>query len=199
MTGGTSTSDACGCVSVPDGSSPSIARHASSGMTGGDPHHRRPFERRAVRVEGRPVHHGIAGAAMPGGVPAATVSEARLMADENPAGAELVSVRASCRRPRDPRSCRRADQVADGWFHCWRASRTIFSTSASFGVAPMFLSWSLTLSMPSASDPSAGIWIPAENFSARSCSRFFMPASLISKSATLCHIATRQWQWVPER
>jgi len=83
MTGGTSTSDACGCVSVPDGSSPSIARHASSGMTGGDPHHRRPFEARAVRVEGRPVHHGIAGAAMPAGVSAAAVAEAGHLADED--------------------------------------------------------------------------------------------------------------------
>jgi hypothetical protein len=34
------------------------------------PHGRRPFERRAVRVQRRPVHNGIAGSASPRGVPA---------------------------------------------------------------------------------------------------------------------------------
>ena len=49
-----SGSDAYGCLPVPNGSSPSIDRHVSSGMTGGDPHGRRPFERGAVSIQGRP-------------------------------------------------------------------------------------------------------------------------------------------------
>jgi hypothetical protein len=84
-----------GCVSVPNGSSASIARHASSGMTGGDPHHRRPFERRAVRVEGRPVHDGIAGAAVPARVSASAVPKAGDMADEDLIRAEGMAVRAA--------------------------------------------------------------------------------------------------------
>src|SRR6185503_8928788 len=111
MTGRTSTSDAYGCVSVPDGSSPSIARHASSVITGGDPHHRRPFERRAVRVERWPVDRLIACPACPGGVPAA-VTEAGLMPYEDFAGAEDVAVRTPCRWVGDPRSGRGLYQLA---------------------------------------------------------------------------------------
>jgi len=48
-----------------------------------------------VRVEWRPVHHHrIAGSAMPAGVPAAAVTEARDMANEDLIRAEWVAVRA---------------------------------------------------------------------------------------------------------
>ena len=56
-----------------------------------DPHRRRPIERGAVFVHRRPVHHGVAGAAMPTGVPAA-VTEASLMANEDLVRAERVAV-----------------------------------------------------------------------------------------------------------
>ena len=44
---------------------------ASLDVTGGNPHRRRPIERRAVRVERRAEHRGIACAARPGRVAAA--------------------------------------------------------------------------------------------------------------------------------
>src|SRR5882762_4785075 len=61
----------------------------------------RPVQRLTVRVERRPVHRLVAGAARPGGV-AAAVTEASLIAHERPAGAELVAVGASRRRMDDP-------------------------------------------------------------------------------------------------
>jgi hypothetical protein len=54
-----------------------------------------------VRVERWPVHRLVAGAACPGGVPAA-VAKAGLMSNEDFAGAEGVPVRASRRRSSDP-------------------------------------------------------------------------------------------------
>jgi hypothetical protein len=69
---------------------------------GGDTNCRRPFECRAVGVEGRPVHRLIAGAADPCGVPAA-VAEAGLMTDENLAWAESMPVGAARRWVDDPR------------------------------------------------------------------------------------------------
>jgi len=45
-----------------------------------DPHGRRPFQRRAVGVHRRPVHHAITRPAVPAGVPSAAVAEAGLMA-----------------------------------------------------------------------------------------------------------------------
>jgi hypothetical protein len=54
-----------------------------------------------VRIERRPVHRLVAGAADPGGVPAA-VTEAGSMAYKNFARAEAVTVRASRRRVGDP-------------------------------------------------------------------------------------------------
>ena len=51
--------------------------------TRGDPHRRWPFERRAVLNEWWPVHHGVAGAAVPGGVSAAAVTEAGDVTDED--------------------------------------------------------------------------------------------------------------------
>ena len=94
-------SDAYGCVPVPNRSSLSIARHASSGGTGGDPYRRRPRKRRAVSIQGRPVDGLIACAACPCGVPAA-VAEAGLVPDEHLSGAEPVPVRAVRRRVSDP-------------------------------------------------------------------------------------------------
>ena len=102
-----------GCVSVPNGSSPSIARHASSGMTGGDPHHRRPLKRRAVRVKRRPVHHSVTGAAMPAGVTAAAVTEARDMPNQDSVRAERVAVGAAARWTGDPLAVGRLREVAD--------------------------------------------------------------------------------------
>ena len=46
-----------------------------------------------VRVQWRPVRHGIAGAAMPAGVPAAAVAEAGLVADEDLVSAQPVHIR----------------------------------------------------------------------------------------------------------
>ena len=54
----------------------------SAGVAG-DAHGRRPFERRAVGVQRRPVHDGVAGAASPGGVPSAAMSEAGDMTHED--------------------------------------------------------------------------------------------------------------------
>ena len=64
----------------------------SSGVR--DPHRRRPFQRRPVGVEGRPVHRLIACAATPCGVPAA-VTQAGLMPHQHFAGAEWAPVGAS--------------------------------------------------------------------------------------------------------
>jgi len=50
---------------------------------GGDPHCRRYLKRGAVLGHWRPVHHGIAGSAVPAGVSAAAVSEAGDVADEH--------------------------------------------------------------------------------------------------------------------
>jgi hypothetical protein len=55
-----------------------------------------------VSVERRPVHHGIAGSAMPAGVSAAAVSKADDMSDEDLIRAESVPVRASGRWVGDP-------------------------------------------------------------------------------------------------
>ena len=41
-----------------------------------------------MRVERRPICHGVAGSATPGGVSAAAVTEAGLVADDNLVGAE---------------------------------------------------------------------------------------------------------------
>ncbi len=46
-------------------------------------------------VKRRPVHHGVAGSAVPGGVPAAAVTETGDIADEDLIGAEGVPVGAS--------------------------------------------------------------------------------------------------------
>ena len=83
----------------------------ASAVSRGDTHCRRPIERRAVRVEWRPVHRLVARAAGPGGV-AAAVPEAGLMADEDLAGAEAVPVRASRRRVGDPLPGRGLYQLA---------------------------------------------------------------------------------------
>jgi hypothetical protein len=56
----------------------------------------------------------------PGGMPAA-VPEAGLITHQCLAGAELVLVWAAGRWAGDPRACRRADEIADVRFHCWRA------------------------------------------------------------------------------
>jgi hypothetical protein len=77
-----------------------------------DPHRRRPFQRRAVCVQRWPVHHGVAGSAMPTGVSTAAVSEAGDVADEDLIRSELVPVRAACRRMGDPIPGRRLYQLA---------------------------------------------------------------------------------------
>ncbi len=74
-----------------------LARHRGHLGDVGNPNRRGPIEHRAVSVQRRPVHRLIACAAGPGGV-AAAVTEASLMADERPARAEGVAVRASRRR-----------------------------------------------------------------------------------------------------
>ena len=48
-----------------------------------------------MSVERRPVHHGVAGSAVPGGVSAAAVTETSHVADEDLVGAEGVPVGAS--------------------------------------------------------------------------------------------------------
>ncbi len=50
-------------------------------------HCRWPFECRAVCVERRPICHGVAGSALPGGVSAAAVSEAGDVTAEDLVGA----------------------------------------------------------------------------------------------------------------
>ena len=62
-------------------------------------------------VEWWPVHHGIAGSAMPAHVPTAAVSEAADMPDEHLVRAKAVRVRASGRRPRDPLPLRCLHQI----------------------------------------------------------------------------------------
>ena len=54
-----------------------------------------------MSVKRRPVHHGVAGSAVPGGVSAA-VTEARDMTDEDLVRAERVAVGASRRWVGDP-------------------------------------------------------------------------------------------------
>jgi hypothetical protein len=56
-----------------------------------------------VRVEGRPVHHGIAGAAMPARMSAPGVSEADDVTDQDLIRTQRVSVRAARWRAGDPR------------------------------------------------------------------------------------------------
>ena len=65
-----------------------------------------------MRVERRPVHHGVASAAMPTGVPAAAVTEAGDVADEDLIRAEWVSIRASRRRAGHPLAVGRLHKVA---------------------------------------------------------------------------------------
>ena len=101
-----------------------FARHASSGMTGGDPHGRRPSQRGAVSVERRPADHGIAGSAVPAGVSAA-VAEAGDMADEDLVRAERVTVRAAARRPRHPLAIRGLNKVAQHDYNRMSADRQI--------------------------------------------------------------------------
>ena len=62
-------------------------------------------------VERRPIHHGIAGSAGPGGVSAA-VAEAGLMPDQNFAGAEHMPVGAPRRWAGDPLPARGLHQLA---------------------------------------------------------------------------------------
>ena len=62
-------------------------------------------------VEWWPVHGLIALSAGPGGVPT-TVTETGLVADENFAGTEAVTVGASARRVGDPLSCRGLHELA---------------------------------------------------------------------------------------
>ena len=64
-----------------------------------------------MSVQRRPVHSLVARTARPSRVPA-TMTETRLMADEDLAGAERVTVRASGRRVGDPLPGRRLHQLA---------------------------------------------------------------------------------------
>jgi hypothetical protein len=73
---------------------------------------RRPVERLAVRVERRPVHHGIACAAVPAGVSAA-VAAAGDMPDEDLIRPEDVPVGASRRWVGDPLPGRGLHQLAE--------------------------------------------------------------------------------------
>jgi hypothetical protein len=61
----------------------------------------------------RPVHHGIAGSAMPTGVPAAAVSETGLMTYQHLSRPEGVPVRAAGRWSGDPLPVRGLHQVAE--------------------------------------------------------------------------------------
>src|SRR6478752_7105505 len=60
----------------------------------GNPYSRRAFQRGAVGVQRRPVHHGVTDAARPGGVSAA-FAQAGLMADQDLVRAEGVPVGAA--------------------------------------------------------------------------------------------------------
>ena len=84
---------------------------AESVSSGRDPNCRRPFERRAVRVERRPVHRLVASATRPRGV-AAAVPEAGLMPNQDLVRAESVPVGASRRRESYPRFGRGLHQLA---------------------------------------------------------------------------------------
>jgi hypothetical protein len=87
-----------------------------------------------VSVEGRPVHRDIACAARPGGVSAA-VSEARLMADEQPAGAEGVTIRAPRRRVDDRLPGRGLHQLAQHGNHRMTQRRHLFTAVSKKGAA----------------------------------------------------------------
>jgi hypothetical protein len=76
-----------------------------------------------VSVEWRPVRHVFAGSAVPARVPTAAVSEAGDVADEDLAGAELVTVRAASRWVRDPFAVCRLHEVADHVRKCARRSQ----------------------------------------------------------------------------
>ena len=65
-----------------------------------------------MRVERRPVHHGVTGAAVPAHMPAAAVPEAGDMPDEDLVRAEWVSVRATRRRAGHPLAIRRLKKIA---------------------------------------------------------------------------------------
>ena len=77
----------------------------------GDSRGRRPFERGAVRIEGRPVHGLVACAAGPRGVPA-TVPKTGLEADQYLIRAERMPVRTSRRWVGDPLPDRCPHQLA---------------------------------------------------------------------------------------
>ena len=79
---------------------PATPRDLAPGVR--DSHSRRSIKRGAVRVQGRPIHHGVAGSAMPAGMTASAVSEAGDVSDEDLIQTETVSVRASGRHVRDP-------------------------------------------------------------------------------------------------
>jgi len=64
-----------------------------------------------VCVQRRPIHHRIAGSAVPPGVPAA-VAEASDMPDEDLVRAKTVSVRAAARRAGHPLAIRRLNKIA---------------------------------------------------------------------------------------
>jgi hypothetical protein len=76
----------------------------------GDAHGGRAFERGAVLRHRRPVDHSITGSAMPAGMPAAAVSQAGDVADEDLVRAEAVG--ASGRWLGDPLPPCCADQLA---------------------------------------------------------------------------------------
>jgi len=63
-----------------------------------DPHRRRPFQCRAMRVQRRPVQDSITCSTMPAGVPATAVSDTGDMTNEDLVGAERVPVGAASRR-----------------------------------------------------------------------------------------------------
>ena len=67
-----------------------------------DPHRRRPFQCRAMRVQRRPVQDSITCSTMPAGVPATAVSDTGDMTNEDLVGAERVLVGAASRRVDDP-------------------------------------------------------------------------------------------------
>ena len=89
------------------------ARQSRGDLGGvGDTHDRRSIERRAVGVEWRPVHNGVAGSASPGGVPASAVTEAGDMPNKNLSRAEWVPVRATLGPVGDPLPGRGLHQLA---------------------------------------------------------------------------------------
>ena len=64
-----------------------------------------------MRVEWRPVHHGIAGSAVPAGVSAAAVTKAGDVSDEDLIRAKGVAVRAAGRWLGYPLPFGRSDQL----------------------------------------------------------------------------------------